>query len=339
MKWIFRIEKLNQQHHDLVGKKCANLGEMARIGMRVPPGFALTVNAYKDFMKLTGAGEEIREYLADIELESDSLKAFKEVGEKLRNIVESKEIPPEMQDMILTHYRELNEKLGMRDVAVSVRSAGTISHPGQYETHLNVKGEAELLQNIKRVWSSTFNMTALTSRKRHDLPLETDPIGVAVLKMVNAKSAGVLFTADPNTGDTSRMIIEANWGLGESVVSGDARPDILILDKASLKPVEQTLGGKETYITFDAHGTKEMKTPEDMCAGFCVSEEEAAEIGRLGKRLEEHFNAPQDSEWAINRDFTFPENVILLQTRAEVIAEPKDAVDKLLDMMMPRLGS
>jgi pyruvate, water dikinase len=337
MKWIFRIEKLNQQHNDLVGKKCANLGEMAQMGMRVPPGFALTVNAYKDFMKLTGAGEEIREYLAGVELESDSLKTFREAGEKLRDIVESKEIPPEMQEMILTHYRELNEKLGMRDVAVSVRSAGIVSHPGQYETHLNVKGEAELLQNIKRVWSSTFNMTALTSRKRHDLPLETDPIGVAVLKMVNAKSAGVLFTADPNTGDTSRMIIEANWGLGESVVSGNARPDIFFIDKATLKPVEQTLGAKETYITFDAHGTKEIKTPEEMCARFCVSEEEAAEIGRLGKCLEEHFNAPQDSEWAIDRDFTFPENVILLQTRAEVIAKPKDPVDKLLDMMMSRL--
>lgn len=339
MKGVVWIEKLGQEHKELVGKKCAHLGEMAQMGLRVPSGFALSVNAYKDFMRLSGAGEEIEKHLAGIDLRPENLGAFKDVSRVLRGIVESKKIPDELEDSILSHYRELNERLGMRDVAVSVRSAGAVSHPGQYETCLNVKGEKDLLEKVKKVWSSTFNMVSLTSRSRHGLPLGSDPIGVAVLKMVNAKAAGVLFTVDPNNGNASRMIIEANWGLGESVVSGNARPDFLVLDKATLKPVEKTLGTKESYIGFGALGTKEVETPVDMRRQLCISDEEAAELGRLGKVLEEHFNVPQDCEWAIDQDLVFPMNILLLQTRAEVVAKQKDPVDKVLDMMLSRMGT
>ena len=335
-KWISWFEEFGQEWNNWVGKKCANLGEMTRLGLRVPPGFALSLEAYKNFMSLTGAAEEIRKYLNNSGYSFEKIKHFNDASSKLREIVESKELPAEMKEKILSHYEELCRRCTMEDAAVATRSAGAASHPGQYETHLNVKGKSDLIEKIIKVWSSSFNPRSLSARHRLGLPLETDPIGVAVLKMVNARAAGVLFTADPNTGDRSRMIIEANWGLGESVVGGEAMPDVFILDKESLQVIEKKLGSKKKYITFKKIGVVEQETPDEKQTAFCLSEEEAREIGQLGKLLEAHFNVPQDTEWAIDDDLGFPENVILLQTRPEVIAQKKKPVDQVVDMMLTR---
>ena len=170
------------------------------------------------------------------------------------------------------------------------------------------------------------------------MPLGSDPIGVAVIKMVNARSAGVLFTADPNTGNRSIMIIEANWGLGESVVGGEALPDVYVLDKESLEIVDTKLGSKKRCITCQEVGVAEVETSPDQCNAFCLSDQEVKEIGRLGKILEAHFGVPQDTEWAVDQDLQCPESVVLLQTRAEVIAEQKKPVDRILDLMLSRMG-
>jgi pyruvate,water dikinase len=336
--YIFRIEELGQEFNSRVGKKCANLGEMAKIGLRVPTGFALSLDAYRQFMSGTGAEREINEYLNSLAHDFETIDHFNEASAELRRIVESKDMPREMEDQILSYYREMGRKCNEERVAVSTRSAGASSHPGQYETHLNVVGEADLLKNIIRVWSSTFNARSLSARKRLGLPLGSDPIGVAVIKMVNARSAGVLFTADPNTGNRSTMIIEANWGLGESVVGGEALPDVYVLNKDSLEIVDTRLGSKKRCITCREVGVAEVETSPDQCDAFCLTDREVREIGRLGKILEAHFGVPQDTEWAIDRDLECPESVILLQTRAEVIAEQKKPVDRILDLMLSRLG-
>jgi pyruvate,water dikinase len=336
--YIYRIEELGQEFNSVVGKKCANLGEMAKIGLRVPPGFALSLDAYKRFMAETGAAKEISDYLESLEHGFERIDHFNDASVTLRGILESRDMPLDMKEKILVYYRETCQACQTEEVAVSTRSAGASSHPGQYETHLNVRGEAELIEKIIKVWSSTFNARSLSARKRAGVPLESDPIGVAVIKMVNARSAGVLFTADPNTGDRSRMIIEANWGLGESVVGGEAMPDVYILDKESLEIVERKLGSKKRCITCQEVGVAEVETPPDQCSAFCLSDEELKEIGRLGKILEAHFGLPQDTEWAIDQDLSCPESVILLQTRTEIIAEQKKPVDRILELMISRLG-
>ena len=132
------------------------------------------------------------------------------------------------------------------------------------------------------------------------------------------------------------MIIEANWGLGESVVGGEAMPDVFILEKESLKVTEKKMGSKGKYITFKEIGVVEEETPQEKRNAYCLSDEEAKEIGRLGKLLETHFNVPQDTEWAIDDDLGFPESVILLQTRPEVIAQKKKPVDQVVDTMLTR---
>jgi pyruvate,water dikinase len=334
-KWVLWFEELGQEHNDLVGRKCANLGEMTKMGLRVPPGFALSVEAYRDFMNMTGAVDEIRKYLA--KSRPKDLKQFNQSSVKIRQIVQSKAMPGEMEGSIVSHYKELCRRCAA-EVAVSTRSAGPASHPGQYETYLNVVGELDLMDKIKMVWASTFNPRSLAFRSRKELPLESDPIGVAVLRMVNARAAGVLFTADPNTGDTNRMIIEANWGLGESVVSGESTPDVYILDKAGLEIIEKKLGPKSRYVTFKEVGVTEEELPPEKSGKFCLGDEEAREIGKLGKVLEEYFGVPQDAEWAVEEGKPFPENIILLQTRAEVIAKTKAPVDKIVDLMLDRIS-
>lgn len=332
-RYIFWIEELGQEHCEIVGKKCGNLGEMAKIGLLVPPGFALSVEAYKDFMIQTNARREIRNYLSQWSGDIETIEQFNHASRDIRQIVESKEMPETMKDTILSFYDGLCRRCDCI-VAVSTRSAGPMSHPGQYETYLNVKGKADLLEKIKKVWASSFNPRSLAFRKRKALPLEDDPIGVAVLKMVDARAAGVVFTADPNTGDTSRMIMEANWGLGESVVSGELLPDVYVLKKDTLEILEKKLGKKSKYVTCKELGVAEEECPADLSGAFCLRDEEAKEIGKLGILLENHFGVPQDVEWAIERDLELPKSIILLQTRPAVIARKKSPVDQVVDLML-----
>ena len=337
-RWVFWLDKLGQEHKDLVGNKCANLGEMCKLGLRVPPGFALSIKAYKDFMEMTGNLQEIQGLLNKSANKDLNLDQINEASFHIRQLVESKAMPEEMEAMIISCYRELCQRCHVTKVAVSTRSAGPVSQPGQYETYLNVVGESDVIGAIKKVWASTFNPRSLASRSKKGMPLSSGPIGVAVLKMVNARAAGIIFTADPNTGDTDRMIVEANWGLGESVVAGKIIPDVYILDKKSLEIRERKLGQKSEYVVFREAGVADEETPLDKRSNFCIVDREIREIGRMGKLLEEHFGVPQDVEWAIDQGLSFPDSVILLQTRSAVIAQRKKPVDKIIDLAVSRFS-
>ena len=335
-KFIYWIDELGKEDGDLVGKKCANLGELSKIGLPIPQGFALSIEAYKTFIFETNAINEFKEYLQDFSEGLTTVKHFNEASKKMYEIIETKEIPLQIKEDILSHYDDLCNKCNKPNVAVSVRSAGPVSRPGQFETYLNVKGPSELLDKVKKVWSSTFNPRSLAFRAQKGLPLESDPIGIAILNMVNAKSAGVLFTADPNDGDTSKMIFEGNWGLGESVVGGQDMPDIIIIDKESSKVIKKTLGRKLKHVIASDKGIVESDTTEEKSNSFCVSDEELQEIIRLGKILENHFGVPQDLEWAVDQDYSFPENIVLLQARNVVMAPKKSAINRTLDFILYR---
>ena len=336
-QWLFRFEEIGAEHNDLVGKKCANLGELTRMGLPVPPGFALSLDAYKKFLSKTNIEQEIRKYIEQNVAGSQSISQWTTTSEAIRQIVESKHMPEYMAKAITSQYDELCGKSGVSDMAVSVRSAGAISHPGQYETHLNVKGRSDLLEKIIKVWSSSFNPRSLAYRARKGLPLESDPIGICILGMVNARTAGVTLTADPNTSDYSKIVCEANWGLGESVVSGSVTPDSFTLDKESLEILEKKLGQKERCISCTEQGVIEEEVPPDKSSNFCLDDREVKEIAKYGKVIEEYFKGiPQDVEWAISEDFPNGSNIFFLQTRPAIIAEKKSATDQILDIIMSR---
>ncbi len=330
-QWLYWFEELGKEHNDVVGKKCAHLGEMARIGMPVPHGFALSVHAYSYFMNETGATAELTAMIERTQISAEDIDGINKLSASIREAVEAKRIPPDMEAAILSYYDGLCQKCGCAEVAVATRSAGAVSHPGQYETYLNVKGRADVLEKVRKVWASTFNARSVAYRLRKGLAVASGPIGVAVLEMVQARSAGIAFSVDPNTGDEN-IIVEANWGLGESVVSGELTPDRWVIDKETLKVKQGILGKKEKTTCFVDNGVVEKETPAEKRCTYCCDEVELAEIGRLVKELEKHFGVPQDIEWAVAEDRPFP-NIVLLQARPAVVVK-KTAADSVVDMML-----
>jgi pyruvate,water dikinase len=332
-RWIYWLEEIGQEHNDLVGKKCANLGEMTKKGLPVPRGFSLSVKAGERFFKETNADHEMRQFLTKFG-NIAGLKQYEEVSGKLRQIVETKEMPEETRETITSYYDRLCERCGS-EVAVSVRSAGTVSHPGQYETYLNVRGRDEVLQKVVKVWSSIYNTRTIAALNRKGIRVEdSPPIGVCVLEFVNALCAGVGFTCDPVSGDSCRIVIEGNWGLGESVVSGAMNPDKFIVDKNSLSIIERVIGIKQMQVVATERGVVDQEIPPDKQSTPCLSDGQVIRVAELAKALEVHFGGPQDMEWAIGTEFPPPNNIFLLQTRpvAGIKAKtPASSTSKVID--------
>lgn len=310
--FLFWIDELNKEHNNLVGKKCANLGELTKAGFQVPPGFALSLSAYEEFLTTTGALDGIKKELSMFSADPDNPKDFpkyRDLAKTLSRIVESKPVPEGIKDEVFSYYEALCKKVGLENASVSTRSAGAASHPGQYETYLNVAGEKDVMDHVVKVWSSTFNMRSLVARSRAGVPLESDPIGVGVIKMVDAKAAGVMFTADPSTADTSKVLIEGVWGLGESVVSGSVTPDLWTVDVSRLEIIERKISPNQSPAG---------SVRNDACDGqeCCLTDEEVLELAKTGKNIEKYFGSPQDIEWAIDGGRP-DDNIVLLQTRPE----------------------
>lgn len=324
IKWIFWFNEIGQEDNNIVGKKCANLGELTKAGFQVPPGFALGVEAYRRFIEETEAKKVLTEFLksfhADPNNVADTLK-FEEASKKMREMVEAIKMPKDMEDKIKEYYGELCRIAGCENVFVATRSAGPVSHPGQYETYLNVSGPDDVVFNVIRVWSSTFNTRSLIARARLNLPLDFDPIGVAVLTMVDAKAAGVMFTVNPMNGDVAKVAIEASFGYGEAVVSGNVTPDRYLVDKVTMEIEEKVISDKGAEFVYNPE-TKEMEyreLPPERRKLQCLEDREILELTRLAKLVEEHFGCPQDIEWSISKSLPFPKNIFLVQARPESV--------------------
>lgn len=335
-KWLFWFEELDSGHNNLVGKKCANLGEMTRLGMRIPPGFAISVEGYERFMAETGAGEEIRCYVRE---NQDHLKEVQhqiKASRAIRNIIESKEMPPDMKEELFRYYDQLKERAGGKELAVAVRSSGAVSMPGQMESYLNVRRKESVLQKVIQVWGSAFTTRAIAFRLEKGMAMEKAPIGIAVLKMVEAKSAGVVLTVLPTIGDLSKVVVEGNWGLGESVVSGEINPDQFIIDKLN-GAVEMTINRKTKRVVYHNLGTITEDVPVEIQDKPCVEQEELKEIVRIAKEVEAHFQCPQDMEWVLDRGNSVPENLYWVQARPAKYAKVKEKEAEYLAELMTRL--
>lgn len=337
---VYWLEEIGQEYNDIVGKKSANLAEALKVaGIQGPPGFAISIGVCERFINETGIDREIQQYLrqnAPDGIGPADLEQLEQVSLALRNIVESRGMPSALKETIASHYRILCDRCGATDVAVSVRSAGFKSHPGQYETCLNVKGAEQVLGKVIKVWSSIYNTRSISVAIRQAMPIdECPPVGVCILKMVPARAAGVCLTVHPVTGDETKALIESNWGLGESVVSGRVTPDKFVVDKREMQVIERTPGRKEKRVVMRDQGVSQEEVPADERGRLSLSDEEAIDIVVLAEKMESHFGAPQDVEWAIDGSLPARENVVLLQTRPQVgIPKKKSATDKIIDMMI-----
>jgi len=324
---VIWFEHLGKEDVALVGGKNANLGEMIKAGIPVPPGFAITAYAYKKFIEENGIAQKIYDIINETVTDINDPNQYEEASRRIRELVESTPMPQEIEEAIRNAYAELNRRTNTNDTFVAVRSSATAedlpdaSFAGQQETYLNVKGIDELLKKTVKCWSSLFTPRAIFYRTQKGFPHEKVLISVGVQKMVNSRAAGVMFTINPVTGDPNKIVIEANYGLGESVVSGAVTPDNYIVDKQTLQIVEKRIGKKTVeYVRDPETGqTVHLEVSPERQAQPCLTDEEVIKLAELGKRIEEHYGHPQDIEWAIERDANFPENIFIVQSRPETV--------------------
>ncbi|MCP8322458.1 MAG: phosphoenolpyruvate synthase, partial [archaeon] len=332
-KLVVEFEKLGKDDVPIVGGKNANLGEMLKAGIPVPPGFAVTSYAYKRFLEETGLVDKIYNIIKENVKDKNDPRQYEGASKEIRAIVEAEQVPKDIAKAVKEAYKKLCDKLGIVDVYVAVRSSATAedlpdaSFAGQQETYLNVKGFDDLIHNLRKCWSSLFTPRAIFYRDEKGFPHEKVLISVGVQKMVNAKAAGVMFTLHPVTGDRSKIVIESTWGLGESLVSGSVTPDRFVVDKDTMKIVEREIAHKTVFYTRDEKGkTVHLSVPSEKQDAPSLKDEEVLKLAELGKKIEEHYGKAQDIEFAIDSELSFPKSVFMVQSRPETVWSTKAPV-------------
>ncbi len=308
----------------LLGGKCASLVSMTAAGMPVPPGFAVTTAMFDHFVEATGLREEIVTRLAAIDPED--VTGVDRLSAEIREQICSREVPDDLHGVLHTAYDELQARFAV-EVPVAVRSSATAedlpdaSFAGQQDTYLWLTGYESVREHVRACWASLYTSRAITYRLRNDIPEDDLSMAVAVQKMVNARAAGVAMTIDPTTGDRSKVAVDASWGVGEMVVSGQVTPDHVLLDKVMLTPVREVVGDKHAELVPDAAtgGLVEREVERERRTVRCLTDAQLTAVATMAKRAEKHYGCPQDIEWAIDADLPDGENLLLLQSRPETV--------------------
>ena len=321
IKWFDDISK---QDVAVAGGKGANLGELTRAGLPVPPGFVVTASAYLEALDIAGVRADLRERAASADtLDEEALTAL---VSDMRELVHKAGIPDALRHDVLDAYHRLgnDEYVAVRSSATAEDSA-TTSFAGMNETFTNVRGDDDLLARIVDCWASLFGARVLAYRATQGV-LDEPAIAVVVQRMVNSDRSGVMFTIDPSTGDTSRIVIEAAFGLGEVVVGGQVEPDTYIVTKQG-STIATRVGAKTFQIVRGPDGRDQRIDNDAETAGRRVlRDDQVLELAELARRVEKHYGAPQDTEWAIEGDRTF-----FVQSRPITTLAPKSGVERSAD--------
>lgn len=304
-----RLDELTRNDVAIAGGKGANLGELLRAGLRVPEGFVVTAQAYLEAMEVAGVRDDLRSRAGSADAADD--QALAASASELQDLVHRAGIPDALRRDVLDAYHGLGSTtfVAVRSSATAEDSA-TTSFAGMNETFTNVRGNDELLARIVDCWASLFAGRVCAYRATQHMTAEP-AIAVIVQRMVDAERSGVMFTVDPASGDRSRVVIEAAYGLGEVVVGGQVEPDTYVVAKDGSAVIETRIGSKQFKIErgLDGHD-RQVACPANAAARAALSEEDLLELARLAIRIEDHYGAPQDTEWAIENG-----TVYLVQSR------------------------
>ena len=304
------FESINKKDILLVGGKGANLGEMFN-KFPIPNGFCVTVNAYKKFLKENNLESKIFPLLAKLDIENT--KELEKASKTIQSLIIKAKIPNDVKEEIVSSYRKLKEKFIAVRSSATAEDLPTASFAGQQATFLNVKGEKSLIEAVKKCWASLFTARAIYYRVVNNFKHEKVLIAVVVQEMINAEKAGVMFSANPVSRDKNEVIIEASFGLGEAVVSGQVNPDCYIVDKKSLKIKEMKINEKGRAIVRNKSGKNQtIKLTKSKSNSQCLTDKEVKEIAKLAIKIEKHYKKPQDIEWTIDKKG----KVYILQSRA-----------------------
>ena len=313
----------------LVGGKCSSLGELINAGVRVPPGFALTTEGYRRFVAGTGIDREVRSLLAG--LDRQDLDALEKASALIRAAIEAQPFSYEIEDLVGECYRKLAVRCCMSAVPVAVRSSATAedlpgaSFAGQQDTYLWIRGIDEVLAHMRRCISSLYTGRAIAYRANKGFGDAQVAISVGVQKMANSFTAGVMFTIHPANGDRSVIVIDSNFGFGESVVSGEVTPDHFVVNKITLDIIDRTISHKVVCYTVDpkTQQSRAMEVPFERQKVQSLIDDEITELAWMGKQIEKHYGRPMDIEWAVDKDLPAGGNIFILQARPETVWSEK----------------
>ena len=279
----------------LAGGKGANLGELLRAGLPVPPGFVLTTDAYRRFL----TSNELDETLLTLARGAGDGGADDEtLAGQIHALFVGGELPDDIRGPLLDAYTALGAG------PIAVRSSATAedladaSFAGQQESYLNVRGPDELLSAVRECWASLWTPRAIDYRNRHGVDPDSVALAVVVQQMVPADSSGVMFTVNPETGQRDEVMIAAAWGLGESVVGGTVDADQLVVGASDCAVRSRRIGDKAVMTVYAGRGAEEIPVPPERRRLPVLDDSAAAELTRLGLRAAAHFGTPQDLEWA-----------------------------------------
>jgi phosphoenolpyruvate synthase/pyruvate phosphate dikinase len=300
--FVLPLNEIGEHEVERCGGKAMSLGKLIRLGATVPPGFCIVSDALPYVLESNGLTNRIADIAARLDFE-DFAAVEARTGE-IRAMIENVTIPSALQQAIVEQYERLISD-GSKYVAVrssvAVRETSISSFPGMMDTYHYVLGAQEVLAKVRECWASLWSARAtfLSHRKRvsHDKVV----IAPVVQAMVNSTTAGVLFTANPVTRDKGEVMIEANWGLGESVVSGRSMNDFFVLDKATLEIRQRKIAPKTVMVVMDAakgSGRCELPVPPDRSKVPTLSDSQLLELVRTAKGIEEHYGFEVDVEWA-----------------------------------------
>lgn len=299
--WVIGFQEVDKTKLTVVGGKGANLGELARIeGVRVPDGFCVATEAFKRIMEETPALTELLAQLALLKVEEWA--KISELSAEIRRAIEGSTIPADIQTEISRHLARLGA-----DNAYAVRSSATAedlptaSFAGQQDTYLNIRGEAAILKHISQCWASLFTERAVTYRLQNGFDHRKVQLAVVVQKMVFPQAAGILFTADPVTGNRQLLSIDASFGLGEALVAGLVNPDSYKVRNGEI--IDKQITAKRLAIyAAQAGGTQEQAIEPEQQNRPALTDVQILQLARTGRQIEEHFGAPQDIEWCLADD-------------------------------------
>jgi len=344
MKYIINLKEVSLKDINLVGGKNASLGEMIQniesIGIKVPNGFAITTNAYHDFIKFNNLDEKIIDLVSN--LDENNLPELRRVGAEVRQLIRNGKFPEDLQNEIRNKYKLLSETYGQDMIDVAVRSSATAedlpdaSFAGQQETFLNVRGSETILEAVRNCFASLFTDRAISYRNTFKYNHFDVALSVCVQKMVRSDMAasGVAFSLDPESGFKDVVVVNASYGLGEMIVQGAVSPDEFIIFKPSLEKgyssiIEKKIGNKDKKMIYgEDHGklTKTVSISEEQKEKFSITDKQALEIAKWVSSIEKYYTAlkgkwcPMDVEWAIDG---ITNELYIVQARPETIHSQK----------------
>ncbi len=330
------LEELRSADEPDFGGKSTSLGDMISGGIPVPPGFAVSTEAFEAFLAVDGTGERVTELLAG--LEPSDVRAVRAASDAVSLEMRRTAVPAELWAEVETRYAALAEATSKRQPPVAVRSSARgedsadATFAGQQETYLWVRGVDGVCEAIRGCWVSLFSPEAISYRAKMAGADDVPAMGVTVQLMVDAEVSGVMFTCSPISGDPSVIAINSAWGRGLGGVGGDVTPDEFTVSKVTREVLRSTISDKTAEYLPDpgGRGTHRSAVPDDRRSAPSLDETQIAGLVEIGKRVEGHFGSRQDIEWAIARTGEFPENLFVVQSRP-VTATAKAGTEAVAD--------